>query len=168
MRGWHLYVYIAFFLAIAILFQGLRFFLPMLPGPVNLFLIGSLVNMVLVLAVRLTQSGWAASIGVVLPFVALLQGHLPLAVLLPVVGAGNVLYALLAGWLWERPVLWGVPFCKAALLYGGTRLVIAGLCLTGPAAEAVSFMMSWPQIFTGVMGIVLAKALLHRLRPSSF
>ena len=124
--------------------------------------------MVLVLAVRLTQSGWAASIGVILPFVALLQGHLPLAVLLPVVGAGNVLYALLAGWLWERPVLWGVPFCKAALLYGGTRLVIAGLGLTGPAAEAVSFMMSWPQIFTGVMGIVLAKALLHRLRPSSF
>ena len=161
---WKSYVYAALFLAIAIVVQSLRLIFPMIPGPVNMFLIGSLVNAILVAAVCVTQRGWTAAIGLFLPLVAFLQGHLPAAPLIPVVGIGNALFAFLVWRLWSRRVVWLAAFFKAGFLYGGTLLVISLLGLPDKLAVLLSFMMGWPQIVTGCLGIFIARLLLLRIR----
>lgn len=160
---WKTYVYAAFFLAIAILLQSIRLLVPMIPGPVNMFLIGSLVNMTLLAAVIYTKNPWAALIGLILPLVAFMQGNLPIVFMIPIVGLGNVLYALLGYYLWENRLIWIAAIIKAVFLAIGTKLLLSMVHLPDQAATALSFMMSWPQAVTGCLGIVLAKFLLHRL-----
>ncbi len=165
-RDWKIFVYMAFFLALAVLFQSIRLFFPMLPGPVNLFLIGSLVNMTLVLAVWVTDSYWAAGIGLFLPVVAFFQGHLPIALMIPVVGIGNLIFAAWTLRWRSNWLLWLAPFLKAAWLYAATLAVIEFFALLAKVGGVLSFMMSWPQIVTGLIGIWGAKLLARRLSGS--
>lgn len=162
MSGGKLYVYMAFFLALGIVFQGLRWLLP-LPPPVSMFLIGSLVNMTLLLAMRVTQRRRAALIGLLLPLVAFLQGQLSIVPMIFLVGMGNVAYVLWADYCWKHLFVWTAPLLKALLLYSGTKGLLFALGLTGPPAATLLFMMSWPQVFTGLAGLFLARCLLPRL-----
>ncbi len=161
---WKNYVYAALFLSIAIAVQSLRILFPMIPGPVNMFLIGSLVNAILIVAMCVTQKGWTAAIGLFLPLVAFLQGHLPVAPMIPVVGIGNALFALLVWRFWQRRIVWLAAFLKAGFLYTGTLLVVSMLGLPDALAALLSFMMGWPQIITGCLGIFIARLLLLRIQ----
>ncbi len=168
MQGkWKVFVYAGFFLALAVIFQGIRFVFPMIPGPVNIFLIGSLVNMCLMLAVWTTESYWAAIIGMFLPVIAFFQGMLPVVLMIPVVGFGNALYAILGKRMQRNRLLWCVPFVKAAVLYIGTCAVTLLLVLPERIAAMLSFLMSWPQIITGFAGIVLARTILRRIKKAN-
>lgn len=91
-----LLIELAMFLAIAFLLQSLRLLLPMIPGPVNIFFVGSLLNMVMALAIWRTQTRWAAMIGLLLPIGAFFQGQLPIAPMIPVVAIGNAVFTLAA------------------------------------------------------------------------
>ena len=149
------------FLAIAFLLQGLRLLIPMIPGPVNLFFIGSLLNMVMALAIWRTQTRWAAVIGLLLPIGAFFQGQRPIALMIPVVAIG-----IATGTLGSDRRAYLAPFLKAAVLFVGTQLVLRIFDLPVPMAKMLTFMMSWPQIVTGCLGILLAQILLLRLpRP---
>lgn len=151
-------------LALALLAQSLRFFLPLPPGVASQLLVGSLVNLSLVLTVRLSRSARTAGVGFVLPMVAFLQGQLPVLPLVPVVGMGNAVFAWLAGArFWNSRLVWLAPFVKAALLYGGARLVLRLVDLPAPAASALSFAMGAPQILTGLIGVALAKTVARRI-----
>ena len=151
-------------LALALLAQSLRFFLPLPPGAASQLLIGSLVNLALVLTVRLSRSQRAAGVGFVLPMVAFLQGQLPVLPLVPVVGLGNAVFAWLAGArFWDSRLVWLAPFVKAALLYGGARLVLRLVELPASAASALSLAMGAPQIVTGLLGVALAKTVARRI-----
>ena len=162
------YVYAAFFLALGIMIQSLRLVFPMIPGPVNMLVIGSLVNMVLLLAMLLTQHWPTIGIGFLLPVVAFLQGQLPVLPMILVVGMGNAVFMLLVRWLWQRPVMWLLPVLKAGLLYSGTQLVITWIGLPDRAAAVLSLMMGVPQIFTGCLGIWMARFLLERIRNGNY
>ena len=157
---------LAMFLAIAFLLQSLRLLIPMIPGPVNLFFIGSLLNMVMALAIWRTQTRWAAVIGLLLPIGAFFQGQLPIALMMPVVAIGNAVFTLATGTLGSDRRAYLAPFLKAAVLFVGTQLVLRIFDLPVPMAKMLTFMMSWPQIVTGCLGILLAQILLLRLpRP---
>lgn len=157
---------LAMFLAIAFLLQSLRLLIPMIPGPVNLFFIGSLLNMVMALAIWRTQTRWAAVIGLLLPIGAFFQGQLPIALMIPVVAIGNTVFTLATGTLGSDRRAYLAPFLKAAVLFVGTQLVLRIFDLPVPMAKMLTFMMSWPQIVTGCLGILLAQILLLRLpRP---
>ncbi len=160
---WKNYVYAALFLAVAVAIQSIRLAFPMVPGPVNMFFIGSLVNAVLVVAMCVTQRAWTAVIGIFLPVIAFLQGQLPVAPMIPVVGFGNVVFALVAWKLWRSRFVWLAPAIKAGILYGGTMLVLSLVDLPVRLSGVLSFMMGWPQIITGGLGIFLARILLLRL-----
>jgi len=160
---WKTYVYAAFFLAIAILLQSIRLIIPMVPGPVNMFLIGSLVNMTLLLAAIYTKNPRMALLGLILPLVAFMQGNLPIVFMVPIVGLGNVLYALLGYYLWQNRWIWIAAVAKAVFLAIGTKMLLSMIHLPDQAVAALSFMMSWPQAVTGCLGIILAKILLQRL-----
>jgi hypothetical protein len=158
------FVYAAFFLAIGLLVQDLRLFFPMVPGLLSQFIIGTLVNALLMLSMLVTQRGWTAAVGFLLPLSAFLQGQLPVMPMLLVVGIGNAVYMLLV-WRWfPRRMMWAAPFVKAALLYAGTRGVVALLALPAPLADMLGLMMGWPQLVTGTAGIVLGCYLLPRLQ----
>ena len=144
--------------------QSLRFFLPLPPGIGSQILIGSLVNLALVLTVHISGTVRAAGIGFLLPVAAFFQGQLPVLPMAPVVGVGNVVFAAIAGGLfWNSRLVWFAPVFKAALLYGGTRLVVQWFDLPDPAASALSLAMGAPQIVTGLAGIILAKAVARRI-----
>ncbi|MGN0941920.1 MAG: hypothetical protein ACI4OA_09475 [Selenomonadaceae bacterium] len=154
----------ALFLALAIIAQSARLIFPFIPGPVNQFVIGTVVNMVCVMAMVVTQSAWTAAMGVVLPCVAFVTGALPIAPMALVVGLGNVIYMLISYRLWPRAWVYAAPLVKAATLYAGTRLVISMLDLPESVATALSLMMSWPQVVTGAAGIFFAGKLLKRIK----
>lgn len=141
-------------------------FLPMIPGPVQMFLIGSLLNAVMAMAVRSTRTRWALVIGAALPVGAFWQGQLPVLPMVPVVALGNMAFQLAVFYLRGRSVF-AAPVLKAALLYTGTQLVLDLLALPAPLAALLGFMMSWPQIVTGVLGLLLARVLLRRTHTLS-
>jgi hypothetical protein len=161
--SWKTYIYAAFFLAFALLLQSLRLIFPMVPPPVTMFVIGSLINMILILSILVTKNPWIAAIGLILPFTAFLQGQLPIVLMVPVVAIGNTIYALLGYYLWQRRLIWIVPVIKTVLLFGGTAAVIGVVQLPVKVADILSFMMSWPQLVTGCMGIIGAQILLKKI-----
>ena len=150
------WIKLAMFLAVAFVFQSIRLIMPMIPGPVNMFLIGSLLNTVMVLSIWCTGSYWAAVIGILLPLGAFMQGQLPVVLMIPVVALGNAVYILLAGKFKQSKLVYASPLVKAVLLYGGTWLVVHTIGLPAPVSGMILFMMSWPQIVTGAIGLFLA------------
>lgn len=148
---------LAMFLAIALLVQSIRLVIPMIPGPVNMFLIGSLLNTVMMLSIWHTDSRWAAVIGGVLPLGAFVQGQLPIVWMIPVVAGGNIVFTLWAGFFRHSRLLYLAPVVKAALLYSGTMIVGQLLELPEAMMAIMLFMMSWPQLVTGMVGIFLAR-----------
>lgn len=150
------WIKLAMFLAVAFVFQSIRLIMPMIPGPVNMFLIGSLLNTVMVLSIWCTGSHWAAVIGILLPLGAFMQGQLPVVLMIPVVALGNAVYILLAGKFKQSKLVYISPLVKAALLYGGTWLVVNTIGLPATVSGMILFMMSWPQIVTGAIGLFLA------------
>lgn len=150
------WIKLAMFLAVAFVFQSIRLIMPMIPGPVNMFLIGSLLNTVMVLSIWCTGSPWAAVIGILLPLGAFMQGQLPVVLMIPVVALGNAVYILLAGKFKQSKLAYVSPLVKAVLLYGGTWLVVNTIGMPAPVSSMILFMMSWPQIVTGAIGLFLA------------
>ena len=150
------WIKLAMFLAVAFVFQSIRLIMPMIPGPVNMFLIGSLLNTVMVLSIWCTGSPWAAVIGILLPLGAFMQGQLPVVLMIPVVALGNAVYILLAEKFKQSKLVYVSPLVKAVLLYGGTWLVVHTIGLPAPVSSMILFMMSWPQIVTGAIGLFLA------------
>lgn len=150
------WIKLAMFLAVALVFQSIRLIMPMIPGPVNMFLIGSLLNTVMVLSIWCTGSPWAAVIGILLPLGAFMQGQLPVVLMIPVVALGNAVYILLAGKFKQSKLIYISPLVKATLLYGGTWLVVNTIGLPATVSGMILFMMSWPQIVTGAIGLFLA------------
>lgn len=150
------WIKLAMFLAVALVFQSIRLIMPMIPGPVNMFLIGSLLNTVMVLSIWCTDSPWAAVIGILLPLGAFMQGQLPVVLMIPVVALGNAVYILLVGKFKRSKLVYASPLVKAVLLYGGTWLVVNTIGLPAQVSGMILFMMSWPQIVTGAIGLFLA------------
>lgn len=152
----------ALLLALAIIFQGLRLLLP-LPPVGGMFLIGSLVNMMLLLAVQYAGVVPAIIMGILLPSIAFLQGQLVLPLLVPIVAGGNVIFCLMYYYFKDKFVVWLIPLAKVLVLYIGTMLLLNWLVIPDKFATMVLFMMSWPQIITGIIGICLARNISNRL-----
>jgi hypothetical protein len=178
-KNLQLVVRTALLLAITLIFQQLRLLIGnSLPSTI---IIGSLVNLTIVVAAGTV--GWRGSvvIAILSPVVALLEGHLPLPVLVPFVAAGNIVIAVVFE-LIERhksvPALqWTAAIvssaAKTAALYALVVLLFVGVMLPGmglPAQKvtamtttlAVSF--SWPQLITALIGSAVAIPVINRLR----
>ena len=161
--SWKVWVRLACFLALALVLQSIRLVIP-LPGPVNMFFIGSLLNAVMILSVWQTRSFKACMIGLILPVGAFLQGQLPLVLMIPVIALGNVCYMAWAQFFRRsRSIIFAGPVLKTGILYGGTQVVLLSVALPAAVGQMLSFMMSWPQVVTGCAGIILASLVRRRL-----
>lgn len=155
----------ALLVAVALMAQSLRFLLP-LPGLVSMFIIGTLVNMCLVLLSRLSSLRYAVSGSAILPCVAYLQGQLPLVPMIPVVFLGNLVLILIAHKEKGVRLLLLGPILKTLALWAGTGLVLSLFQIQGLPAMFLQMMMSWPQLVTAITGIILAKIVSRRVNNS--
>jgi hypothetical protein len=151
----------ALLLTVALVIQALRVILP-LPGLVTMFIIGSVVNMCLVLTVWLSKVQYALLSCAILPLLAYLQGQLAFLPMWPVVFAGNAILVLVAAKRQDWRLWVFGPVLKTVVLWAGTGLVLQLLQLNGILAKLMLTMMSWPQLVTALTGIGLAKLAARR------
>ncbi len=148
----------ALLLAVALLAQQLRLVLP-LPRILDTLLIGTLVNASLVLTAHYTDLFLAAITTAALPVVAFLQGHLPILLLIPVVFTGNFVFVVLCTLIRNKSVILIAPLAKTLAIYGGALLMLNLLGLPPAKIKMVVLTLSWPQLITGILGLILAKFL---------
>lgn len=156
----------ALLVALALALQSLRLVLP-LPQPAGTFVIGSLVHMMLALTLKLCGLGTASLLGFLLPLTAYVQGQVLLVFLIPVIWLGNLLFVLLVQCFTgqRRLVLVIPPVVKAVVMLGAAWCVVSFVAVPVPAVrKAILFAMSVPQLVTAVLGILLARQVLLRIR----
>lgn len=155
----------ALLLALALIFQSLRFFIP-IPPIFTTFLIGSLVNSCILIAVDRVSLSGAMIIAIVTPVIAYVQQLLPVPLLILPVAIGNSLFAALYGLLQiqRRWIKIGIAATgKAILMYGCFVLLLSLISIPEQAGKAILFVMSWPQFVTGVLGGLIAYVVNKRL-----
>lgn len=148
----------ALLLALTLVFQSLRLVIPV-PPFFTTFIIGSLVNACLLIALETAGLGAAAAIAVVAPVVAYLQGLLFLPVFVPAVALGNLLYVLLFRAVLARGRALAIGLSsagKAAFLFAAFTWLLTLVSVPPALAAGLMFAMSWPQLVTTVAGGVLA------------
>ncbi|MCX7780800.1 MAG: hypothetical protein N2491_07785 [Negativicutes bacterium] len=158
----------ALLLALTLVFQSLRFVLPITPIA-STVVVGSLVNACLVVATYVAGIKPTLAIAAAAPAVAYLQQLLPLPVLILPVALGNIIYvAILAMQGKQR---WaGLVFAalaKSLFLYLVFDWILALLNLPPKLAASLKFVMSWPQFITAIGGGILAFLILGRLFPAN-
>ena len=155
----------ALLVAVAVILQASRLIMP-LPPLLTTFIIGTLVNMMLVLCVRLNGFTSAAVLSILLPIFAYVQGQLLLPMLIPVVAFGNVLFAYFVERL-KSGVLGYIipPVVKAVSMCASAYVVIAFIGIESVAMQkGILFAMSVPQLVTGFTGILCAKKMVEVLK----
>ena len=155
----------ALLVAVAVILQASRLIMP-LPPLLTTFIIGTLVNMMLVLCVRLNGFTSATVLSILLPIFAYVQGQLLLPMLIPVVALGNVLFAYFVERL-KSGVLGYIipPAVKAVSMCASAYVVIAFLGIESVAMQkGILFAMSVPQLVTGFTGILCAKKMVEVLK----
>lgn len=156
----------ALLLALMLIFQSLRFFIP-IPPLFSSFLIGTLVNATLIISLHTAGLFAALLLSVLAPLVAYFQQLLLLPVFIIPVAVGNMVYVSIMfllgkrnGWLAATIAASG----KTLLLYSSFFWMLhSWINLPPKIASGLLFVMSWPQLITALAGIMLASVLQRRL-----
>ena len=145
----------ALLLALGIIFQSLRIILPV-PMLISMFLIGALVNLILIVAAVKYNLSIACLIALILPNIAYLQGQIVLPILIPVVAIGNLIYAWSAyKFQAQKRLFLLIPFFKASFMYLASYFLLRQLQISSELSKVIGFSMGIAQIITGMLGIVL-------------
>lgn len=156
----------ALLLALALLFQSLRFVIPV-PPILSTFLIGSLMNACLLVAVEWVGAGSALLISFLAPVVAYFQQLLPLPIFIIPVVLGNAIYIgiFLMG---RRLQFWlnlsVAAASKAIFMYVAFTWLLNLIAIPAQLTAGLLFIMSWPQFITGMIGGILAGIIKKRLK----
>ena len=157
----------ALLLSLALMFQSLRFVIPV-PPIASTFLIGSLLNACLLIAVQAIGIGPAILIACATPIIAYFQLLLPLPVFIFPVAMGNSLYVWLFYRLSKMGSVWtaigGAAVGKAAFFFLAFSQLLTFIQLPPAIAAGLLFVMGWPQLVTGILGGLLSRMLWQKLR----
>ena len=161
----------AILIALAIVFQNLRLVLGG-TNPVSTYIIGSLVNLCLIVASVVVGLVSGVSVAVVTPLIALAQGHAQLP-MVPWIIAGNVVlvlcYALIVGKKnagLGRYAVAGVLAAadKFAIIALGQALVLVNnKGQAFPVALGIAATAQLQQIFTALIAMVLGRLVIAAL-----
>lgn len=156
----------ALLLTLTLLFQSLRLMIPM-PPFLSTILIGSLVNVCLLVAVETVGFWFTLMIVMVAPVVAYFQQVLPLPIFIIPVSVGNAIYVglFLAGYRWRFCLRIGIAaFAKMIFMYGSFSWLLTFIAIPVKIAAGLMFVMSWPQLVTGIIGGIIANSIKKRLK----
>ena len=148
-------------LTMAIVAQEIRLFLP-LPPLLSIIVIGTMLNAIMVMAVRYASLTSAIIISAVLPLFAFMQGHVIIPLMIPVIFLGNFVLVLVCDKFWGKGIIIA-PVLKTVTLYMLSRVLLSMLGLQNKVVDAILLGMGWPQLITAILGIILAMQLEKRL-----
>ncbi len=165
----------AMLLALALVFQNLRLIIGV--GPHTQFIVGSLVNAVLIVAAGMVSVYSGIIIAFITPIVAFFQGHIPnvLPMMILVVGVGNALIVLIYSVLKNKNEILAViagAIVKFIFLFYAVRKVleIAQGSIPEKAYTKISSLLSvgfsWPQLVTALIGGFLAIIVLKYVKKA--
>ena len=149
-------------LTMAIVAQEIRLFLP-LPPLLSIIVIGTMLNAIMVIAVRYASLTSAIIISAVLPLFAFMQGHVIIPLMIPVIFLGNFVLVLVCDKFWGKGIIILAPVLKTVTLYMLSRVLLSMLGLQNKLVDAILLGMGWPQLITAILGIILAMQLEKRL-----
>ncbi len=156
----------ALLLSLTLIFQSLRFFIPV-PPFLSTFIIGSLVNASLLIAAEKAGLWPAVIIASIAPVVAYFQQLLPLPVFIVPVALGNIAYIILFLIVlrWNRLLsIVSATIGKSGLLYGIFAWLLTFIAIPPKLAAGIMLAMSWPQLVTGIFGGILASLAVRRIK----
>ena len=156
-------------LALMILFQSLRLFLP-LPFFMTTFVIGSLVNCCLILACLRYGVLSAVLLAIAAPVIASLQGMLPTPLFILPVALGQLLYIGSFSYLKKSSTAVGLvvaSLIKFVTLYFLFSYLLSAMKFSTLIANTILFSMGWPQIVTGIAGGILALFINDKIKKST-
>lgn len=156
----------ALLLALTLAFQSLRFIIP-IPVFLSTFLIGSLVNACLLVAVETVGAQPTLLIVLVAPIVAYFQQLLPLPIFIIPVALGNAIYIGIfsIGKKWNSWLrIGGAALSKMVFMYVTFSWLLTLIAIPVKLAAGLLLVMSWPQLVTGVVGGILAGIINKRLQ----
>lgn len=159
-------------LAMSIIFQIIGRNIPQ----INQFLVGPIINCILVLTAFICGKWWGIGVGILTPILAWLVGQLatPLAPFIPFIIIGNILFIFLfslfmKGQLLKKGIgiIIGAIGKYAFLTFASTKLInILGLNFPPNVVKALSISMSTPQLITALLGgafaLIISEALMKR------
>ena len=149
-------------LTMAIVAQEIRLFLP-LPPLLSIIVIGTMLNAIMVIAVRYASLTSAIIISAILPLFAFMQGHVIIPLMIPVIFLGNFVLVLVCDKFWGKGIIILAPVLKTVTLYMLSRVLLSMLGLQDKLVDAILLGMGWPQLITAILGIILAMQLEKRL-----
>lgn len=156
----------AILLGLAILCQSIRLIIPM-PPFVSVFIVGVLVNAILALSTYELGVKNTFLISFVLPFVSYMQGQLPVILFIPVIIAGNGVYIVVLNLLKGNNIyVYGAALLKAVVIYLGVYLASIFVELPPIIMNTLAITFGYAQIFTGCVGIVLARIAIRFLHSA--
>lgn len=149
-------------LAVAIVVQFLGKNIP----EINQFLVGPVINAILLIAAYICGTWWGIGVGILTPIMAWLVGQLPgpLAPFIPFIMIGNALFVILFVLLKDY-TRWGKyigiiigSFVKFLFLFlSASKLVtVFNLAIALKVSKKLITMMSTPQLITALIGGALA------------
>ncbi|NMA66325.1 MAG: ECF transporter S component [Clostridiaceae bacterium] len=154
-------------LAIAIISQFLGKFI----GPHNNFIVGPIVNAILLVATHITGILGGIIISVVAPLVSALTNKAPIAPIIlafsPFIIGGNIVYVLLYALIKNRNSILGIAVgsvVKAAFLYASVKAFLYFMKINEPVATTLTTLFSWPQLLTAVIGGAIALAVIPAVK----
>ena len=149
-------------LTMAIVAQEIRLFLP-LPPLLSIIVIGTMLNAIMVMAVRYASLTSAIIISAVLPLFAFMQGHVIIPLMIPVIFFFFFMLELVCDKFWGKGIIILAPVLKTVTLYMLSRVLLSMLGLQNKVVDAILLGMGWPQLITAILGIILAMQLEKRL-----
>jgi len=142
----------AIIVALAVVFQSLRYFIG--ANPFSTYIISSLVNLCLVVAVFHTGLGGGIAVALVAPLIALAQGFALAPMVAPIM-LGNLSLVLIVYAAKRMRAYWfsyvGAPL-KYLIIAGGMALMLSSAAETFVAALTAQVV----QLITAVIGITVA------------
>lgn len=146
-------------LALAIVFQMMGRFL----GPNNNYIVGPLINAILLVSTAATGVWGGIAISVIAPYVSAFTNKAPIAPFIlsfsPFIALGNAIIVVCFYLLYKKSKVAGVAMgavLKFAFLYASVTLFTRYFGVPDNFAKVMNALFSWPQLLTAVIGGIIA------------
>lgn len=123
------------------------------------WLTGPAINAILILSIVYVDVYSAAIIGSITPVLALINGIMPLALVVPFIIAANIVYVFFFNWQYKRNIFVAISI-SAMAKYVFLALAVNFIIDIPPK---VAYALSTPQLFTAVLGGIIASIIIRYL-----
>lgn len=158
----------ALLLAVAITFQFVGKFIPY-----NNFIVGPVVNAVLIIATAVAGLWSGTAIAVIAPLVSAFTNKAAIAPLVlgfsPFIIIGNFIYVLLYFLFQKKSRITGIAagsILKFGFLYASIAVFTSVVKMQPKVAAALTSLFSWPQLLTALVGGAIAFVILVAVRKN--